>query len=59
MHRDVKADDAPALIERMLRGYLASRLDAGESFRDFTRRYSTDQLRAMFANPDVPGTEAP
>jgi ferredoxin-nitrite reductase len=50
IYRDVKAEDAPATIERMLRGYLAARLDPSESFRDFTRRFSTDQLKDLFAS---------
>ena len=54
IYRDVKADDAPAVIERMLRGYLAARRDAGETFRDFTRRYPTEELKDMFASQVVP-----
>jgi ferredoxin-nitrite reductase len=53
IYRDVKADDAPAIIERMLRGYLAARLGTEESFRDFTRRYSTEQLKELFDSPNV------
>ena len=52
IYRDVKAEDAPALIERMLRGYLAARLGPEESFRDFTRRCSTEQLLGMFELQD-------
>src|SRR3954451_16326779 len=37
LFREVKADDAPEVIERILRGYLAHRRDAQESFRDFSR----------------------
>jgi ferredoxin-nitrite reductase len=48
--RDVKAEDVPVTIERMLRGYLAARLGPQESFRDFTRRYPTEQLKEMFAS---------
>jgi ferredoxin-nitrite reductase len=50
IYRDVKAEDAPAVIERMLRGYLAARLGPRESFRDFTKRHSTEQLQEMFAS---------
>jgi len=49
--RDVKAEDVPVAIERMLRGYLASRLGPDESFRDFTRRYPIEQLKEMFVSP--------
>jgi ferredoxin-nitrite reductase len=44
----VKAEDAPPMIERMLKAYLAHR-DADETFLTFTRRHETDALKAMFA----------
>ena len=47
--RDVKAEDAPPLIERMLKTYLARRADAAESFQTFTTRHPIDELKAMFA----------
>ncbi|MBV8231843.1 MAG: NirA family protein [Planctomycetaceae bacterium] len=50
IYRDVKAEVVPVTIERMLRGYLAARLGPQESFRDFTRRYPTEQLKEMFAS---------
>jgi ferredoxin-nitrite reductase len=49
IYRDVKAEDVPATIERMLRGYLSARVGPQESFRDFTRRHPTDQLKELFA----------
>jgi ferredoxin-nitrite reductase len=48
IYRDVKAEDAPPMIERMLKAYLAHR-DADETFLTFTRRHETDALKAMFA----------
>ena len=48
IYRDVKADDAPATIERMLKAYLANRAGAQESFADFTRRHDIDALKALF-----------
>ena len=53
VYRDVKAEDAPGVIERMLRGYLAGRLGPDESFREFTKRYSTEQLKDVFASQNV------
>jgi ferredoxin-nitrite reductase len=53
IYRDVKAEEAPSVIERMLRGYLAARLGPEESFRDFTKRYSTEQLKELFDSPNV------
>ncbi len=46
--RDVKAQDAPPVIEGLLRGYLASRTGPEETFGAFTRRHSTDELQALF-----------
>jgi ferredoxin-nitrite reductase len=54
IYREVKAEDAPFVIERMLRGYQSARHGEGESFRDFTRRYSTEQLKEMFASQNSP-----
>jgi ferredoxin-nitrite reductase len=50
--RDVKADDAPLVIERLLAAYLAQRAAPGEPFHVFARRHSVEQLRALCA-PDV------
>ncbi len=47
--RDVKADDAPVVIERMLKVYLAQRAGGDESFLAFTKRHDTEALRQLFA----------
>lgn len=47
--RDVKAVDAPVLIEKMLRGYMTNRHDAGESFHAFSNRLTVDELREKCA----------
>jgi ferredoxin-nitrite reductase len=47
LYRDVKADDAPRTIERVLRAYLAHRASREESFIAFARRHEIDALRAM------------
>jgi ferredoxin-nitrite reductase len=49
IYRDVKAQDVPPAIERMLRGYLANRESDEETFLDFSRRYEVDALKEMFA----------
>jgi ferredoxin-nitrite reductase len=49
LYRDVKAEDAPRTIERMLKGYLAHRASPEETFLAFARRYDIDALKAMFA----------
>jgi ferredoxin-nitrite reductase len=48
LFRGVKADDAPATVERMLRAYL-DRRQGEESFNDFVRRHATDTLQEMFS----------
>lgn len=55
MYRDVLATDAPRVIERMLRGYLAARRDPRESFRDFVQRFTTEQLTDLFTSPEAVG----
>jgi ferredoxin-nitrite reductase len=45
--RDVKVEDCPALIERLLRAYLANRAGAAETFLQFARRHEVDALQAM------------
>jgi ferredoxin-nitrite reductase len=48
IYREVKAEEAPRTIERMLKAYLANRAGPQESFADFTRRHEIDALRALF-----------
>jgi ferredoxin-nitrite reductase len=47
--RDVKAEDAPRVVERMLKAYLAHRASAKEPFFAFTRRHEVDRLKTLFA----------
>jgi ferredoxin-nitrite reductase len=49
IYRDVKADETPQTIERMLKAYLANRGSADESFLTFTRRHEVDVLKSLFA----------
>jgi len=46
IYRDVKAEDAPAAVERLLKAYLAHRAD-NETFLAFTRRHDVAALRQM------------
>ncbi len=48
IYRAVRAEDAPAMIERMLKAYLAHRAAPQETFSDFTRRHDIDALKALF-----------
>jgi len=45
--RDVKAEDAPVLVERLLRSYLDRRANPDETFLDFARRHTSPQLKTM------------
>src|SRR3954451_19483240 len=47
--RDVKAEDAPATIERILKTYMAQLASPDESFQAFTRRHEIPALTGMFA----------
>jgi ferredoxin-nitrite reductase len=47
---DVKAEDAPRTVERMLKAYLAHRSSPQESFLAFARRHDVDALRELIAS---------
>jgi ferredoxin-nitrite reductase len=47
VYRNVKAEDAPRTIERMLKAYLAHRTSHEESFIDFARRHEIDVLKSI------------
>jgi ferredoxin-nitrite reductase len=49
IYRDMKAEDAPSVVERMLRGYLVHRGSRDETFQAFARRHEIDALKAIFA----------
>lgn len=48
LYQNVPADDAPVVVERLLKSWLAHRA-AGETFADFTRRLDPDALKALAA----------
>jgi ferredoxin-nitrite reductase len=45
--RDVRAEEAPERIERLLRAYLAGRSGPDETFQAFTERHEPEALRAL------------
>jgi len=47
LYRDVKAEDAPQTVERILKTYLAHRASSDESFIAFARRHEIEALKAM------------
>ena len=53
IYHDVKAEDAPKTVERMLKAYLAHRVSPQESFLAFTRRHQVDALRSLIEGEAV------
>ncbi|MGH6664381.1 MAG: NirA family protein [Pseudolabrys sp.] len=47
LYRDVKAEDAPRTIARILKAYLTHRASREESFIAFARRHEIDALKSM------------
>jgi len=47
LYRDVRAEDAPQTVERILKAYLRNRAAREETFTAFARRHEIDALRAM------------
>jgi ferredoxin-nitrite reductase len=47
VYRDVKAEDAPKTVERLLRAYLANRVSVDETFLAFSRRHDGETLRKL------------
>jgi len=45
--RDVKTEDCPVAVEKLLRGYLAHRSGNNETFQAFTRRNPIDALKLV------------
>ena len=48
IYRDVKAEAAPKVVERMLKGYFAHRASADETFLAFAKRHEVDVLKGLF-----------
>jgi ferredoxin-nitrite reductase len=49
LFRDVKANDAPHIIEGMLKTYLSRRISSDETFHAFTKRHDDAALGTLFA----------
>ena len=47
LYRDIKVEDCPKLVERILKAYLAGRRDDHETFLAFSRRHDLSALKAM------------
>jgi len=48
IYRDVKAEDAPKTVERILKAYLAHRSSPQESFLAFAQRHEDEALKTIF-----------
>ena len=48
IYRDIKAEHAPMVVERMLKGYLMHRASADETFVAFAKRHEVDALKPIF-----------
>jgi ferredoxin-nitrite reductase len=49
IYRDVKAQDVPRVVERMLKCYLGHRASRDETFLAFSRRHEVENLKSLFA----------
>jgi ferredoxin-nitrite reductase len=49
IYRDVRAEDAPATVERMLKAYLTHRASPDETFLAFANRHDLDALKGLVA----------
>jgi ferredoxin-nitrite reductase len=47
IYRDVKAEDAPKTVEKLLKAYVTNRASADETFLTFSRRHDPETLRKM------------
>jgi ferredoxin-nitrite reductase len=47
VYRDVRAEDAPKTVERLLKAYLTHRASADETFLAFARRHDGETLRKL------------
>jgi ferredoxin-nitrite reductase len=47
VYQNIKSEDAPALVERLLKAYLANRASPDETFLTFSRRHDAATLRQL------------
>ncbi len=47
VYRDVRSEDAPMIVERLLKAYLAHRASSEETFLTFARRHDGEALRRL------------
>ena len=54
LYEDVKADDLPVTVERLLRAYASGRSGPDEGFAAFTRRHEPEDLKRLAAEAAAP-----
>jgi ferredoxin-nitrite reductase len=47
VYRDLKAEDAPRTVEKLLKAYLSHRASPDETFLTFARRHDGETLRKL------------
>ena len=47
VYHDVKAEDAPVVVEKLLKAYMANRTSSDETFLTFARRHDGETLRQL------------
>ncbi|UZE47038.1 NirA family protein [Rhodopseudomonas sp. P2A-2r] len=47
VYRDIKSDDAPLVVEKLLKAYMANRASPDETFLTFARRHDGETLRKL------------
>jgi ferredoxin-nitrite reductase len=47
VYRDVKSEDAPVVIEKLLKAYLSNRVSPDENFLTFARRHDGETIRKL------------
>jgi ferredoxin-nitrite reductase len=54
IYRDIKAEDAPKTVERLLKAYVAHRASVDETFLAFSRRHDGESLKKMAEAESTP-----
>jgi ferredoxin-nitrite reductase len=54
IYRNVKTEDCPVFVEKLLRVYLAGRFSGNETFQAFTARHEADALRRLLDETPCP-----
>ena len=47
VYHDLKAEDAPKIVEKLLKAYLSNRTSPEETFLGFARRHDGETLRKL------------